>query len=353
MIRGPSVWIVTRKHPPSVGGMERLSFEVARRLARERPVTLVRWGWTQAALPLFVAWAALRLAIGLRRGQVSALLLGDPVLCALGRLAERRGVPVVVVAHGLDLTWPPALYQAYLRRFLVGPRRTFVAISRHVHELLVDHGVPAGAIATIPVGVDPSPPVLAEPDDDAAPTLLFIGRLVARKGAAWLAESVMPSLVERCPGVRLVVIGDGPMRGALLRAAARLPASIEWIGAVDEREKWRRLGACDAVVMPNIPRVGDVEGFGIVALEAGAAARPVFAADLEGLRDAVIAGCNGWRLPAGDASAWCDALAEALADRARLRDHGRRARECVLEHFAWDAIARRYGALLDRVITHA
>ena len=353
MSGGPSIWIVTRKHPPSIGGMERLSFEVARRLARERPVTLVRWGWTQAALPLFVAWAACRLAVGLRRRRVKALLIGDPLLCALGRLAERRGVPVVVVAHGLDLTWPPALYQSYLRRFLRGPRRRFVAISRHVHDLLVARGIAPSDIETIPVGIDASRPASPPVDHAAAPTLLFIGRLVARKGAVWLAERVMPALVERCPGVRLVVIGDGPMRGALLRAAARLPSAIEWIGAVDEPEKWRRLAACDAVVMPNIPRAGDVEGFGIVALEAGAAARPVFAADLEGLRDAVIAGCNGWRLPAGDVDAWCAALADALADRARLRDDGRRARECVLEHFAWDAIARRYAALLDRVATHA
>jgi phosphatidylinositol alpha-1,6-mannosyltransferase len=351
--RGASLWIITRKHPPAVGGMERLSYEVARRLARRRPVTLVRWGRTQAALPLFVAWAALRLAIGLWRGQVSALLLGDPLLCVLGRLADRRGVPVVVVAHGLDLTWPPALYQAYLRRFLKGPRRAFVAISRHVLDLLVARGVAANEIVTIPVGIDVPRPAADDTDPGGPPTLLFIGRLVARKGATWFAETVMPALAERCPDVRLIVIGDGPMRGALLRAAANAPSSIEWIGAVDENEKWQRLAACDAVVMPNIPRPGDVEGFGIVALEAGAAARPVFAGDLEGLRDAVIPGCNGWRLPPGDHAAWSDALASALADRAALRAHGHRARECVLERFTWDAIARRYEAVLDRVSTRA
>lgn len=353
MTRGRSLWIVTRKHPPAVGGMERLSYEVAHHLARQRPVTVVAWGRSQAGLPLFVAWAAVRLAVALCRGRVSALMLGDPLLAVLGRLADRFDVPVVIVAHGLDLTWPRPLYQAYLRAFLRGPRRGYVAISRHVRDLLVARGIPDAAIATIPVGVGAAPTTLEAAGRPAPPTLLFIGRLVARKGPVWFVEHVLPDLAKRCPGVRLVIIGDGPMRGALLRAAARIPDAVEWLGTVDEDDKWRHLAACDAVVMPNVPRAGDVEGFGLVALEAGAAGRPVFAADLEGLRDAVTPGRNGWRLPAGDARAWIDALAAALGDRTALRAQGRQARTYVQEVFGWEAIARRYATLIDDVSTRA
>jgi glycosyltransferase involved in cell wall biosynthesis len=170
------------------------------------------------------------------------------------------------------------------------------------------------------------------------------------RAPAWFVGSVLPALCAAFPALRLVIVGNGPER-PMVKAAAReqgLADRITLAGTVGDGEKWSLLARCDAVVVPNLPVDGDVEGFGIVALEAGAAGKVVFAADLEGLRDAVADGVNGWRLPAGDAVAWTRALAVRLDDRRQLLAQGELAREHVRSNFDWDAIGERYAAIIER-----
>lgn len=350
MIANRRLWIVTRKHPPAVGGMEELSYQTARQLARLRPVTLLSWGHSQVWLPLFASYAALRLMLGLLGRRVSVLLLGDPVLAMLGWFAARFGVPVICVVHGLDLTWRSALYQTYLRVFFWGRIDAFICISRHTADIVTARGEPAQRVFVVPVGVAaPRRTGLAALDGD--PVLLLIGRLVARKGAAWFVGDVLPGLARTFAGIRICIVGEGPERPRIEAAAEEqgVAEHVNFAGAVDEDTKWSLLARCDAVVVPNVPVDGDVEGFGIVALEAGAAAKPVFAADLEGLRDAVTDGVNGWRLPPGNAAAWLDGLTARLRDRELLRRLGETARAHVTRNFDWESIGERYAAIIDRI----
>jgi phosphatidylinositol alpha-1,6-mannosyltransferase len=100
--------------------------------------------------------------------------------------------------------------------------------------------------------------------------------------------------------------------------------------------------------MPNVRVAGDAEGFGLVALEASAIGKPVAAADLEGLRDAVTPGENGWRFAAGNAQAWIDGLSIALRDRAALAALGSRAR-VYAQRFDWNTIGESYAAIASRI----
>jgi phosphatidylinositol alpha-1,6-mannosyltransferase len=116
---------------------------------------------------------------------------------------------------------------------------------------------------------------------------------------------------------------------------------------VSDATKWALYQRCDIVVMPNIRVAGDVEGFGLVALEASAIGKPVAAADLEGLRDAVVPGENGWLFAAGDAHVWIEGLAFALQDRTALAVLGSSAR-VYSERFDWKTIGERYAAIANR-----
>jgi phosphatidylinositol alpha-1,6-mannosyltransferase len=348
--RRAQLWIVTRKHPPAVGGMEELSDNVVRQLRRRRPVRVISWGRSQRWLPVFLARAAAAIVVGLMSRRISALLLGDPVLAVFGRLAAAAGVPVICVVHGLDVAWPNRAYQAYLRACFWRRFDAYVCISRHTGQLLLAGGVPEDKVFVVPVGVA-APPAVSPADIEGDPVLLFIGRLVPRKGLAWFVRQVLPRLTGVFPQLRLVVAGDGPERRSICKAAreAGVSAHMTMAGRVTDGHKWALLARCDAVVVPNVPVPGDVEGFGIVAVEAGAAGRPVFAADLEGLRDAVADGINGWRLPAADAEGWITAMTARLRDRSQLRAQGAIAREHVLRNFDWDRIGDRYAAVVDRL----
>jgi phosphatidylinositol alpha-1,6-mannosyltransferase len=346
-------WLLTRKHPPSVGGMQQLSFHLAAGLRELRPVTVVAWRRGQWGLPLFFVIALARLVPALVLGRVSVLHLGDPALAALALLPRLFRVPVAVTVHGLDITWPSSLYQAYLRLFFWRRMDAYVCISRHVRDLVLAAGTPDDQVLVIPVGMGepaegaPEPALEAELAG-AFPVLLAVGRLVERKGLHWFLREVAPTWLATRPSARLVIAGDGPLRPAIEQAIRErgLEAQVRVLGAVSEARKAWLLQRCDVVLMPNIDVPGDAEGFGLVALEAGRAGRWVIVSDLQGLRDAVTDQGNGRRVEAGNANAWMEALTAACTSRDDLLTLGRQGREVVTAQFSWAAMASKYDRLL-------
>jgi glycosyltransferase involved in cell wall biosynthesis len=120
-------------------------------------------------------------------------------------------------------------------------------------------------------------------------------------------------------------------------------------GVVDSATVWAAYRACDVFVMPNIQVPGDVEGFGVVALEACLAERCVMAADLEGIRDAIQDGENGLLVPPGDAGAQSTMILRLLKDNGMRDSLGRRARDVVVDKFDWSRIADEYITVFERV----
>ncbi|MBW8810880.1 MAG: glycosyltransferase family 4 protein, partial [Lysobacter sp.] len=332
-----SIWYITRKFPPSRGGMQQLSHRIATELSVLRPLTLLRWRAGPWGLPVFVLASLLRLGWGLPRGRVRVLLLGDPVLSLLAVPARWAGVPVAVVVHGLDVTYPNRLYQWYLRRFFLGRMDAYICISRFVLDAVIARGVDESRCALIPPGASESPIPEVGGGDDSSPALLILGRLVRRKGALWFVHNVMPRVCAARASVRLDIVGDGPERAAIAQAIRRagLEDCVRLWGDVDEASKAQRLAQCDLLLMPNIRVDGDPEGFGLVALEAAMSRRYVLAADLEGLRDAIAHPDLGRRLPEQDAEAWAAAIVDLLADRDGLRAKGEAARAYAVEHCSW------------------
>ena len=335
------VWFVTRKYPPRRGGMELLSYEITTRMAQRRMVRIVAAKGGKWGLPWFMLSAAVRLFVGCSRGEVALVHLGDPVLAPLATIARFFGVPVAVTIHGLDITydvWPyPLLRRTFLRKV-----DACVFISRATRSAAAECDVGARRTETIGIGVDlssiPTPKV-----DRADNLLLFVGRLVKRKGLAWFVGEVLPDLIRDHPKVRLAVIGEGPERKRIEAVAslAGVGDRLLWLGAVPDASKWQWLARATVCVMPNVPVDGDMEGYGIVALEAIACGCPLVAADLEGLRDAVDGFEGSILLPAGDAPGWRLAL-RALLDDSNARN------QVVVDARRWIEAARDWTAIIDR-----
>jgi phosphatidylinositol alpha-1,6-mannosyltransferase len=180
------------------------------------------------------------------------------------------------------------------------------------------------------------------------PVLLTIARLVPRKGIDSVLEA-LAAVRRAVPDLVYVVAGDGPDRERLVELARRLGVdeSVRFVGAVEDAELplWYSLG--DVFVMPSRSDPPDVEGFGIVYLEAAACERPVVAARAGGVPDAVADGVSGLLVEPGDRDGLARALAELLSDPARRANLGRRARERVLAELTWDRIADATFAALE------
>jgi phosphatidylinositol alpha-1,6-mannosyltransferase len=182
--------------------------------------------------------------------------------------------------------------------------------------------------------------------------LVFVGRLVRRKGLEWFVRAVLPAIAERRPAVRLAVIGAGPERRTIgqTAAAAGIADRIEWLGAVSDVERAAWLQRSAVCVVPNIDLPGDVEGYGLVALEAAASGCALVAADLQGLRDAIVDGEGGLLVTAEDSGSWIKTIVDLLNRPDRAAALGARARAWALSERAWDTVCDRYEEAFDAIV---
>ena len=358
------ILFITRKHPPSVGGMQQLSYSLTTEVARRRKAEIISWGGSQRLLPAFLAWAFVRALFVMLHGQVEVIHVGDPVLAPLGLVLKwmfRR--PVVVTVHGLDVTYPNRLYQLLIPWFLTRVDAV-IAISRQASAECLARGVPAGKCRIVLVGIDPDVPIALSTDTarnilerhlgvslGKSQLILTTGRLVPRKGVARFVDRTLPVILANRPDVRYVIVGDGPERGRIRQTIERrgVRDKVALLGQTDRTVLWAAYQACDLFVMPNVPVAGDVEGFGIVALEACIAQRCVVASDLEGIRDAIVDGRTGVLVAPDDPSAQAKVIIDLLAQDEKRNAIGQQARDYVRETFGWSRIAEQYLAVFDEV----
>lgn len=171
--------------------------------------------------------------------------------------------------------------------------------------------------------------------------------MVKRKGHAWFVDAVMPRLVSN---IVYVILGDGPERESVQRAVDThgLGGRVVLLGRQPDTILDVAYAAADLFVMPNIPVHGDMEGFGIVLLEANAMGLPAIGADLEGIRDVIQDGENGRKVPVVDTEAWIDGIGALLSEDADSQRE--RARQFVHDRFDWAHVADLYIQYLQDVI---
>jgi phosphatidylinositol alpha-1,6-mannosyltransferase len=326
--------------------MERLSWELTTRIAKRRSARIVALRRGNRWLPLFLGYSALLILANAIRGKILLLHLGDPALAPLGRLAKLCNVPVCVTVHGLDVTYPNWLYPFWLRVFL-RDFDAYICISSAARVAAIAKGVPESRTQVIGVGVTaPGVPANTVREGDL---LLFVGRLVKRKGLEWFVQVVLPRIAQRRDGVRLAIIGAGPERSAIQRAATAVDVAdrIAWLGAVSEIERMTWLSRAAVCIAPNVHVPGDIEGYGIVALEAAAAGCALVAADIEGLRDAIVDNEGGRLVASEDADAWTETIMELLDDPIRRAALGNAARAWADANRNWETVCDRYEAIFD------
>jgi phosphatidylinositol alpha-1,6-mannosyltransferase len=317
------------------------------------------WKWVHIKAVPFLASLAVRLGreVDVHRADTilfTSMTTALPLLIA-GPALKKKGIRLAAIVHGLDVTDPNPVYQMAVRR-LCGLLDAVMPVSRATGEELVARGLPRDRVHVVPNAVDldrfdgvaaareESPAVQiagAPPLPDDAFLLVTVGRQVRRKGFAWFIENVMPKLPDR---VVFWLAGDGP-EGENIEAAidrAGLRKRVRCLGKISEPELVELYRRGQLFVMPNIVVPGDMEGFGIVMLEAGACGLPTLAADLEGIRDVIDEGVNGWFAPTENADAFAARIQSLLNDPDGLREASKRTAGYVTSTFPWDSTAERY-----------
>lgn len=348
----------------NIGGMQRVAVDLQRGLAAHPEIELTTlaletsWRWTGVRTPPFLLSLLRRIPRIVRERRIEAVLFSSMVTASVAPLIRARvreaGAVLAAVPVGRDVTLPGIAYQRFVPNVLRA-LDAVLPISRATAEACLARGTAAEAVTVVPCGVD-LPALVPAADRTAARAevlrlareagadapddallLLSVGRHQERKGFHWFAGEVMPRLPERAV---YVVGGSGPTTARIAEAASSGGVSrrVALLGQVSEEILVELYRGSDLFVMPNIPVAGDIEGFGVVMLEANAAGLPVVAADLEGIRDVVTPGENGALAPPLDATAFAASIA-AYADPDARRDAGAAAAKHVRARFAWPTIA--------------
>ena len=360
------ILFISRKYPPSIGGMQRLSYELTTRIGKLADTFVISWGHSQIFLPLFLVYAFLKaIVIVLTKKEVELIHLGDPVLSPLGLLLKFLfGLPIVVNIHGLDIVFPNRFYQRFIPRCL---RRMdkLICISPQTKEECVKRGIAGKRCTVIPVGIDADrfrPVVSADGKEavealigkrlDGVKILLTAGRLVKRKGVLWFISRALPRIIAEQPNVCYLIVGEGPQHGSVEKRVRHLDLEdkVVLLGKVDDKTLRIVYNAADIFVMPNIPVKGDFEGFGIAAIEAAAAGLCVVASRLDGIPSAIIEGENGFLVSPEDVDAYVRIIVSLLKDANLRRNFGERAREFTRKNYSWQKIAGQYLRVFKQVI---
>ncbi len=284
-----------------------------------------------------------------------------PVVLMLARFFRRKAV---VLTHGLDIIYGNITYQWLCVRWLKYCDGV-IANSRYTASLLERTGVPATRITVIPPGIDPQR--FATPARalftranlglDGRKIILFVGRLVRRKGMKEFIEESFLNIVQAVPEVYLLVAGDNPAeslthREDVLRqlkltiARLRLEDHVNILGGVSEEQLTDLYRLCDLVVLPVIPLKDDVEGFGIVLLEAAAAGKPAVATRVGGIPDAVEDTQTGILVEPGDYTRLSQSIIVLLTNDAMRSRLGGYAQRRAAEKFSWQRIIEKQETLL-------
>jgi phosphatidylinositol alpha-1,6-mannosyltransferase len=343
------ILFISHTFPPIAGGVETHNYELSTWIAKQANIRLIvnrrRW-----LIPFFLIYAAARAAFLAKNYDV--IVLGSCLLSNVGWFVKKfTEKPVVAVAHGLDLTFRNLFYQKLWIGIFLKKIDKIIAVGNETVKIAKEKRIPEDKIVFIPNGVDTEKHLVSATRSDLEKIigqsaenkkiLLTSGRLAKRKGAAWFISNVMPKLGEE---FLYVIAGDGPDKKNIEEAVKNngLENRVVLLGYVSDEKRNVLLNTADLFVQPNIKIPGDMEGFGISVIEAGACRLPVLASGIEGLKDAIKDGQNGFLAESGNANMFAGKINELFAQGSPREIYCGKVREYVVQNYSWEYIAQRY-----------
>lgn len=262
------------------------------------------------------------------------------------RLAQVLNRPLVVTLHGHDVTVKRDYAGEYSKLWKVAS--TFICVSKSIREKAIEAGFPQNKLRVLHNGIEPEPitDTVSEKDGNL---ILFVGRLVEKKGCIYLLRA-MSKVKEACPGARLVMIGDGPLRSALMTEAEsqRIPCSFLGTQPPHITRSYQKQAAI--VCVPSVTADnGDSEGLPTVILEALTAGTAVVASMHGGAPEVIEDGETGLLVSERNADELGVALIRVLQDaglRLHMREKGQAA---VRERFDVRKLVVNLESIYDEV----
>jgi len=356
--------IITWNFPPKLGGMENLIRDIYFYLSQMADVwviapkhqnTLKEEHIFRPGKGGFFFFSLYALITGFKLARFYKIrvfyggsLVVVPVLVVLKILFGGR---CHAYAHGLDVIYTNRLYQSLIS-FSLRFVDSLACNSSNTKKLIEDH-FPRTPVVLIPPGISKEKFGLAPPRLFKKRYILSVGRLTERKGLVEFIQNVFATISKSHPDVDLVIVGSEPSeavfhkvgyREKILSAinTARLENRIHLTGRVGEEELLSFYKYCECLVFPLIEMSNDVEGFGMVAIEAAACGRPTIAFNTGGVTDSVIHGETGILIAQGDYKRMTEKIKCLLDGGCPFEEIDKK----IGRLYSWDLLVRKHYNLL-------
>ncbi|MBF0478240.1 MAG: glycosyltransferase family 4 protein [Candidatus Omnitrophica bacterium] len=351
---------ITRKFPPSVGGMQRFNGKLSEHLRGKLNLELIAWGGSQLILPFFLVYAFFKAIFLCLNRSVECIYVADGLLCPLGYVLKKiTGKSVVVTIHGRDIAFELRVYQRVICWALKRMDK-IICVSEVLKQECLKRNISEKIISVIPNGVDLADfnnqilekslreieARMGEPVGNQF-ILLSVGRLVSKKGIDVFVKEIFPKILQQTNDVIYLIVGEGPLKNNIahiIQQDDRLHHHVFLLGQIPMESPFLSsiYQNADIFVMPNVPVRDDMEGFGIVALEACAAGAAVVATQVDGVVQAVKNGENGIVIDHRDHQLFADTVVKLLRDPDRRLAMGISAKNFVMKNYSWGSISDRY-----------
>ena len=306
-------------------------------------------------LPFFFMGELFALNRLLRRHSFNIIhahwLIPQGLVSLLGRRITRSRIPVLCTSHGGDLYGLGGKVMDRIKRWVISDSDALTIVSQSMREDVAKLGAGMMPLQVIPMGVDLKNRFVPAEKGGGEGSILFVGRLVEKKGVRYLIEAV-PLILKRFPGANVCIAGDGPEMDRLISLCRELKVydQIRFLGAVKNKALPALYQTADVVVFPSlVAGGGDREGFGLVLVEALGCECAVVATDLPAMQDIVIDGKTGFIVPQKNAEKLAEKVICLLNDPLLRRELGKEGRKYVLKRFDWDIITIQYAALIESI----
>lgn len=385
------ILFVSHKYPPSTGGMQKQSYELITGMKAHCKVHSLVYEGQESILKFFLLLERRICTLCRQYPNIIAIHYNDGLMAAFCLLHHKYNhLRKVVTLHGLDVVFPNHVFQRYiLPKF--NNYDLLIAVSEATATAALERGIAKEKITVIPNGVHTVPtPLVSDTqvqqlyqDFDIHPEcsyLIALGRPVKRKGFSWFIRHVIPHLN---PSIKLLIIGpfrqekraldhflnllpttlkeqlmlflgypsdEGDIRELLQNE--HVARRVRHLGKLPQEQLQILLTNSLAFIMPNIPVEGDMEGFGLVCLEANQCATVVLASAIDGIPDAIQHQKNGILLPPQEPTIWSQQIHALYHDQISRKSLIEKFQNFTTDTYGWDKMVQNYFKAFKQLFYH-
>lgn len=329
-----SILFITRKYPPKIGGMETFSYNFYKffKINNEIKIELITGNIFKIFFLIFYFKFILR-------KKFDFIHLGDGAIIGLSLFFKSK---ISITIHGLDLIYKRFFYQTYFN-FFIKNIDTFICVSQNTKRILESKKI-KNKIIVIPNSINTNNQSSVGKSEKKFKNknlkILLVGRQIKRKGTLWFLKKVVPKLPK---DIDLLIIGNGVEKEKIKAEISHLKYhKIKYLENCSNQKLIRYYIDSDLFLMPNIKVNNDIEGFGIVLLEASLYNNILIGSNIDGIPSAIINNKNGHLCEVKDYNDFIDKIMLYYNNRTLLKKNKKKFSKYTKENFNNDFIFKKY-----------